>query len=262
MNLFFRRIPTLLLLVMSTAATRAQDNTTAPFVFDKTSKVWHSERNDGQTIEVIVKIGDPSRQMKILRNGLEIWIDTKGKKNKKTGVLYPLASASMTGAPRQAAFTPTSERSAGQGDNRPNMHLAIAAMLQEKKEIELKGFKEELNGKHHISFSTGIELAISFGEKDTMEYRIRVPLSLLPNPVTPAKPIAIGIIMKGMQMPDMAQGGGFPGGEDGPGGNMPPPGGGGGGGMPPGGRGQNGPSSSDMQELFKEDIIWVKLKAL
>ncbi|HSC39125.1 MAG TPA: hypothetical protein VLD19_14685 [Chitinophagaceae bacterium] len=65
--------------------------------YDEDAKTGYSVSNSDRLLKVRLWIADPLQQAKIMENGLELWIDTKGKKNKITGILYPLPVAKAPG---------------------------------------------------------------------------------------------------------------------------------------------------------------------
>ncbi|MDP4277639.1 MAG: hypothetical protein Q8914_08400, partial [Bacteroidota bacterium] len=58
--------------------------------FDKNTGINFDVANDERQLYLILRIADNSLQQQILQNGLEIWINTAGKKKETTGVTFPL----------------------------------------------------------------------------------------------------------------------------------------------------------------------------
>ena len=58
-------------------------------MYDEDAKSWYAIYITGDVIHVYLAVTDPLQQRKIITNGMELWIDTKGKKNKKTGIFFP-----------------------------------------------------------------------------------------------------------------------------------------------------------------------------
>src|SRR5882757_3829782 len=50
--------------------------------YDQDTRTAYAAFNTGQSLYVHLEITDPAQQRKIVHNGLELWIDVKGKKNK------------------------------------------------------------------------------------------------------------------------------------------------------------------------------------
>ncbi|MEP6746073.1 MAG: hypothetical protein ABJB86_00020 [Bacteroidota bacterium] len=69
--------------------------------YDEDSKSWYAIYNTGNIIHVYLAVTDPLQQRKIVTNGMEIRIGTKGKKNKKTGILFPFNAHEPNEKPMQ-----------------------------------------------------------------------------------------------------------------------------------------------------------------
>jgi|GEM_PF-5187351 len=220
------------------------------YLYDKESNFFYDVFNDAQSIIVSIKVGDPMQQMKLVRNGGEIWVDYKGKTSKRTGIKFPLPSS---GGFSQQGGMPNQRNT---GNETPSMRPMIEFMMETKKEIELIGFKEEINGKFDINNTTGVRIEMGFSENDTLIYICSIPFSGFAQNLDFEKLFSVGIIIKGMERPEGVPGG-FPGVGALPGGMMPPSGGMGGGRMR-GGAGM--PDMREMEKMFSDNIIWHKLK--
>jgi len=226
--------------------------TNGEMLFDADSKTWYAFYNDSASLHITLKVADALQQRKIVINGLELWIDVKGKKNKTTGILYPAGSEEKNSTDFQPGR--------GLPPQRPDTSLhnsrdALEAMLKKKTQMQIRGFAKSYNGLYEITSATGPHVSLYF-IKDTLCYQADIPFGMFAKPVTPNSTISIGIIEKGMLPFDMGNdmGGGGPGGDGGP-----PPGGGGGGmppGPPPGGM---PPDGDNMQAIFQNNVIWYKL---
>lgn len=230
-----------------------------PVSYDKEAKTSYVASSDGHAIFVHLEVSDLGQQRKIVNNGVEVWIDAKGKKNKKVGLQYPLAES-------ERSFTPPSMRDTG----RAGMIHGIQGTLEKKKEFTAAGFAAAYNGKRAVAGDAsadggnpGMHVQISY-RGDTLVYDAVIPLTAMAKPLAPHATVSIGIVEKGMLPPGMGEGGmsgegGGPGG--GPGGDGGGPGGGpGGGGPPPGGGGPGGmPDFEEMEAAFKENVIWVSV---
>jgi hypothetical protein len=227
-------------------------------------------QNDDENFYIFVQASDRETQMRVMRSGLTIWLDSSGKKNKKFGVRYPLGM----GARRM-------ERNAGErlsGEMaRPPEEMSAAADT-----LEIIGPKANEHRKAPIENELGLTVT-QIKNMGARGYEFVIPLK-----ASNGTPYAIGansggIIGVGFEIPELKRAGmekgerpgggmehdgdrpsgppdGDGGGFGGPGGG--PPGGGSGG---PGGRGgprgggqrpdgQNGETSSGAIKL------WIKVK--
>lgn len=214
--------------------------------YDKSASTYYIVANDLQHVHVLVMVTDPAQQMKLLRAGMEVWLNWKGKNNtnKATGIKYPLKS--------EEGFNPQERQ-----ENQQQGSSIFKTMLSKKTEMELTGFKKELNGKQNIVNSSGVKIAINFTAANVMIYELSVPFTAMSESVSFNTPVSLGIVFKAIEQSDFSGGGGRPPGAGGgrPGGGGRPPGVGG----PPGGGSNSGSQQRpDFEKMFKETDIWYK----
>lgn len=214
--------------------------------YNEAAKSWYAVYNTASSLRVYLAVTDPQQQEKIVMNGIQLWIDARGKKNKKTGILYPFVSTvNKTSSSPPDINRPLYFNAGGHGTvNIQALETTVAAYH----EMQLTGFKEDLNGVQNSHHPSGIHVSMYF-IKDTLFYEAQLPLNTLPEAPVLNSHISVGIIEKGMPLP------GF----NGNGGMLPPDGGGpGGDGMmpPPGGP---APGGEEGMRIFEDDIIWYKL---
>jgi len=232
----------------------------APYPFyDEKAKVGYAVSNDRDNLYITMQTGDQQTVMKILRNGLTVWIDTSGKKEMHTSITYPLENPNGGGMRMQH----------GNGQEQPErpaaeeMHRKV---LENARDMSLAGFNN-CNGGFliHQNNSCGIVVRIGFDEYNTLIWEAVVPLrAFYKNSLTPAdagKPLSVCFAITGMKQPAggggqsgggmHAGGGGMRGGGMGGGGGMR----GGGGGMRGGGM-NGGGMNGDRQHLFESTKTW------
>jgi hypothetical protein len=219
--------------------------------YDGDAKTGYSANNTDKFLKVRLWVADSQQQRKIMENGLELWVDTKGKKNKTTGIIYPqrmlpalpAEALAKTGEASAKAGPPAS--ATGRGPRAPKPPIRDLIAMQ--KEIKLVGFGDDLNGIQNQHHPSGIDVSLRV-VNDTLYYDAQIPLSLLPGASGDSR-VSIGIIEKGKD-PEEFSGAGMPGGG-------PPPGGGEG--MGPGGPPPGDMPPGDMDiEQFANNVIWYK----
>ncbi len=236
----------------------------ALFYYDSDVKIVYALANDSAALYICLKVLGEEQQMMILHNGLEVWIDPSGKKNKVAGIMCPLNS------PRLG-----NQRSMLKPGEKPDQQKMILQSILLVKEMTLTGFKEEIDGTRHMDYNvTGIKIALSLDSTGVLVYEAKIPFSVFKNDIRSAKSISLGCIIPAMDMPPMSgdgmpggngseggrNGGGRSGGGGMPGGNMQ------GGGMPGGGgnggemRGGGRPDPGTMQNMNKETSFWHKAR--
>src|SRR6267154_5604685 len=58
--------------------------------YDQKAMLGYAVSNDKNNLYITVETGDPATQLKILREGLTVWIDKTGKQEQVTAINYPL----------------------------------------------------------------------------------------------------------------------------------------------------------------------------
>src|ERR1700722_16896431 len=61
--------------------------------YDDKAMLGYAVSNDKDNLYITVETGDPATQLKILREGLTVWIDRKAEKNEETAINYPIPMA-------------------------------------------------------------------------------------------------------------------------------------------------------------------------
>ncbi len=209
------------------------------FSFNKSAQVNYALVNDTNAFYICIRIANEAAQMKVLRSGIEIRFNSKGKKKAEATLHFPIGGRMDPGEHR----------------NRKTMHLMYLLQMQD---MELSGFKSGINGFQSIkSGKNGIMAAVNWDSSDVMVYEARVPFSVFAADVLAANPIAVGIVIKGAQKNRQESGEGtqergqgeMPGGHgQGRSGEMHPGGG-------SGREGQMG-EHGDNQKMFEDDEIW------
>ena len=200
-------------------------------------KIGIGLQNDSANLYVIVKATDRNTQLQIMRMGLTIWLDAKGKKKKTLGIHYPIGMRDY-GIPEARAIQNTEFA-------REQQNL-FTEMLNE---IEVLGPEKNDRNRMARANSFGIEASLN-DTLGVMIYELKVPLK-----PTAEFPYAIaanagGVISLGLETGEFKREmmkGNMPRGEGMPGGRRErPPGG-----MPPEGR-----EGRNMSEPIK---FWAKV---
>ena len=210
-------------------------------IYNEAAKTWYGMYCASDTLYISIAVTDPVQQRKLVMNGLEVWIDPRGKKNKKTGILYPFNAINKREERRPEGNLPPPP-----AEDAPRLDPDRLPMLEKQvarlHEMRLTGFKEELNGVQNNFHPSGIRVSFSF-VKDTLLCQAQLPLNTLIESPYVHSHWSVGLIEKGNPVS-------FYGGES------LPPGGAGDGMMPPPGP---PPGEEDGMRIFEDDIIWYRL---
>jgi hypothetical protein len=219
--------------------------------YNKTAKTWCCIYNDHNAVYIQLSITDLLQQKKVVENGIELWIDVKGKKKRNTGIIFPLPETktanNFTTHANESAFSfPPNESARPLAKTATRQQLKSLVSLQ--REMKLKGFMDELNGTQNAKHPSGLQVSLQY-DHDTLIYQATIPFQALDRPVSFNTPMNIGIAAKGMlpagfvgsDMPDFGE----PPGD----GMMPPPG-------PPSGEAFS--AAENEKQFRKDDITWYR----
>ena len=117
--------------------------------YDDKAMLGYAVSNDRDNLYITVETGDEATQMKILREGLTVWIDKEGEQNELVAINYPLPTDSKGDAenrkkPGGGRFQqgPSGE-AGGDQEQKKRMELEekVRRLLPEAREYSLQGFK-------------------------------------------------------------------------------------------------------------------------
>ncbi len=231
--------------------------------YDAKAMVAYATSNDQQNLYITMQTGDPLTQIKILKQGMVVSIDTGGKRDPKFNISFPLQNNEDV----SELFTHAED---GKNSGPPQLSRSVFQKLKKSAEssnqFSLEGFGK-CNGVYMVSQTTscGIKVKLSIDEYKQLVWEAQIPFSALYNTenITPAyagKGISVCYAVKGFKNPNgktsdnapvpMNNGNGAMGGGMGAGGrsnSMPMAGAGGGGG---------GNSENPAQRLYESTKTW------
>jgi hypothetical protein len=157
--------------------------------------------NDGQNLYVAVRTTDPATQVNILRAGLTLGINVKGKKKVATAITYPQIEGSVLFAQRRrSAQTADSDTGGGSRYGRPSASAKpVPADLYRElhphmDNAGIKGITGLPDGTINVAQrKTGIAAALTLSEGDSLNVEFVIPLSKLGLTPAYAKEIAYSI---------------------------------------------------------------------
>ncbi len=239
--------------------------------YDTETKLNYVVSNDKENLYICIRAADEKSQQKIMRAGMQIWIDTSGKKNKQVGISFPLSAKTRI---REDNETHTDFKR-GEKPNTERWHKKI---IEESNEMFLTGFKSPLTGLTALQNTSGLNISINWDVNNIMIYEAVIPFSTFYKPALllkdSLKTFGFSIVVNGITAPESnnnnGSGGGMPGGMGGSGGGM-GGGGRGGGGMGGGGRGGGmgggggrgggmGGGGTPSNPMYETNKFWVKVR--
>jgi len=242
--------------------------------YDEKAQIGYAISNDKENLYITMETGDPATQLKILKEGMTVWIDKSGSEDEVMAINYPLPSANKSPDRPKAA---RSSQGQGTGNNRMNndeklrmdLEDKVKKALSEANEYSLQGFKAcNLQFPIMELDSCGIVVRMAMDTDNELIWEARVPFkSFYPKPeiarMDKGKPMSVCFETTAMKRPASQGNGGGGGGNNG--GFRPSIGmggmgmgmrmGGGGGGMRGGNR-NNTQQNNMMEPAYKSTKTW------
>jgi len=189
--------------------------------YDTSTKISYSIANDSSSIYLCIATGDETMQMKILRAGMVVGLDTLGKRKQHISISYPLVPASGNPGNSQKA--------------RPGTDELKQNFKYKQQFMELSGFIGR-NGISPVQAVNGVMACLDWNENGELIYELAIPFRSFGSPgiVRPgvSKPFCLNVSINALELPNSGPGayggsgrpggGGPPGGSGGPGGGGPP----------------------------------------
>jgi hypothetical protein len=233
--------------------------------YDSKARIAYATSNDKENLYITLETGDEMTQMKILKQGLVVSIDTGGGKNTPFNINFPLQSeVDLADLPRQEA-----------GLKKDNMRYEdkqreqrISQYVKEANQFSLDGFIA-CNGVFMPKQTTpcGISVRMGIDEFKELVWEAVVPLRAIYNrndisATDAGKPLSVAFSIKGFRKPESksspdnsnAGGGGMNSGMGTAGANSGMRGAGSRGGGGRGGR--TGQAESPLQHLYESTKTW------
>jgi hypothetical protein len=215
--------------------------------YDEDSKLNYSFANDESNLYICIRAVDLQTQLKMIKGGMNVWVDVAGKKNEMVGIRYPL----------NEKLLPNHTVEKFKKGERHDMNHYMHQMILEQSQMQLLGFRIADNGVSNLHNTSGITAALGWDSTGVLAYEVVIPTKTFYkdklSTTDGMKTWSIGIVLNGVEAAsdgekhndDSGSGGG--GQHGGMGGGM---GGGmrGGGMRGGGGRGEGGASRNALAE--------------
>ena len=225
------------------------------FEVDKETGIAFSVDHDADYIYLVVKVKDQAMQMKLMSQGMNLYIDKKGKKREGTGIEFPIkregGGGFGGGRPRGG-----DGQGGGSAPNPVEIRERMAATMILLKVFGLDGVDDQ---QQLIGIPNGVNLAFDWDAADVLCIEYLVPIRFIGSQsALNGKPLGIGWKINGIEL---SGGGGTIVSQQIVG--VPAGGRGGGGGAARGGGNSgasraNAPSFDPNDSRFKEQSFWTK----
>ncbi|MBL7936178.1 MAG: hypothetical protein JNM51_10280 [Bacteroidia bacterium] len=199
--------------------------------YDLDAHIQYSTTNNDSMLFLCIRISDARFQMKIVKGGMSVFIDTTGKKKQFISINYPVKSNEET--PQKMERPGAGALDVGQ----------VKKMVEPSlKQFNTKGFITG-NGTYIQKNIEGITAVGAYDEMAILNIEYQIPFKTFYHDLTTTdkdKKLTLSIVINGLPMPQFS---GNPPGGDGP------PGGG-----PPAGM----PDPQEMEQLFQSTTTIIK----
>jgi len=230
------------------------------FETDPATQFKYAVDNDKQNVYLVVCIANFREQMKIMHQGMDLYIDPKGKKKEGKGIEFPVkrdqSTADLVMNYRSQGNENTEQASPEQ--RKASMRAMRAEMALGLSSMKVFGFSEDKSEEQGLLMRGSANIAFAWDSTDVMNIEYRIPLSFLEaSSSLDQKDISIGWKVNGFQFSSNHSGeSSTGGGGHGSGGY----GGGGGRGHGGGGYGSHGDSNSQQgaENMAKDQSFWAK----
>lgn len=142
--------------------------------YNRDIKLAYNLSNDNKNLYFCFKIEDQALQQRILRAGLEIYLDSTAKPVKRSGIVFPLPAVMRERYIR--------ERQGQKNDDlpeqgQPDKNIKRQKYLSDHKSMELRHLGK-FNGVYPIEGKTPVKLSLNWDASDALIYEGVVPLEL------------------------------------------------------------------------------------
>jgi len=140
--------------------------------YNKEKQLNYSLANDQDNLYMAIRVNDRSEQIRILRAGLTLSIDTRGKKKESFTITFPVGDQSAEGMAETAQDLQGGNSNVKQEDRDELMR----ARLTKLREIRVTGFKDIESETMTTSNTYGFKVAIDYDKDGYLVYEAAIPL--------------------------------------------------------------------------------------
>jgi uncharacterized membrane protein YgcG len=140
--------------------------------YNKDKQLNYALANDQDNIYMAIRVNDRSQQIRVLRAGLTLSIDTKGRKKETFSITFPVGDQSMDTQVQE----PTDLQGRSNDVTQQDRDDLASARLTKLREIRVVGFKDIEGEMITTSNTYGIKTAIDYDKDGNLVYEAAIPL--------------------------------------------------------------------------------------
>lgn len=163
------------------------------FETDKETMVMYAIDHDAQKLYIAMKIPDQRLQVKMMMQGMSMYLDKKGKKREATGIEFPMKrTVSLEGMGGRGGG-----RTVGGAPDPKTMRENLASTMLL---LKLFGFDDREDNMQLISLANSPNIAFNWDDANIMHIEYEVPLNMLGDlAALNGRPLGIGWKIHGME---------------------------------------------------------------
>ena len=171
------------------------------FETDPATQLKFAVDNEKQNLYLVLTITNFRKQMKIMRQGMDLYIDPKGKKKEGKGIEFPVkrdqSTADLVMNYRSQGNENTEQASPEQ--RKASMRAMRAEMALGLSSMKVFGFSEDKSEEQGLLMRGSANIAFAWDSTDVMNIEYKIPLSFFETTSLDQKDISIGWKVNGFQ---------------------------------------------------------------
>ena len=174
------------------------------FETDVRTEMRYAVDNDPQYLYLALVIPNSRTQIRIMRQGMELFLDAKGKKKESKGIEFPVKED----ASREDNFNNFRGRQSESGntqenseERKANMRAMRAAMAINLVAMKVFGFSNNGSEEQGLQVEGSANIAFAWDSTDAMNIEYKIPITLLGSGgALQQKELSVGVKLNGIQM--------------------------------------------------------------
>jgi hypothetical protein len=145
---------------------------------DQTTKLNYSVSNDNNNLYICIQTDNDATVSGIIQRGLQLWLDTTGRKNHQVGIMCPIPQGKGYSSDNNGRHQRT--RNSENGQQAPPdtvwQNQQYRLLMESIKQMHISGFKTVPDGLVNLHDTSGIQLCINLYNYKVFVYEAAIPL--------------------------------------------------------------------------------------
>jgi hypothetical protein len=164
------------------------------FETDAGTKIKYAVDNDEQNLYVAMVVAEFPTQMKMMKMGMNLFVDVKGKKKENRGIEFPVRSDQTSFAANNSSNTRTDQADNENGKQTFDKKAIRSHLVMNLIYLRLFGFSDDGSEpvKQGIEQSGSVNIQFTWDSTDVMLIEYSIPLNLITSESLDKKTISVG----------------------------------------------------------------------